>query len=407
MRTCACAALMLTLVTMAFDRGQECLGAMIPETAYSRSLGMPPLLVEQPALVFVFPQVAPRWSSRAMGLGLFGNQDENSTGWGVLLGSKSPFSLLLDDGPDMGALLHLDRAVQVGWGTELGKARLGLSAGVGHDQQESGSDSWSPANQSESSQDVKTRGYFGNLGLGYEASRWFADVALQLASAKAENDRVQRTSSFTEDTLFEDRSRQELKVTPALTARLGWRDTKGHGLQAVGAWRELDVDTTNLLRSESASASILQSAEGSVTGELWEVGVSASTDRDDVGRATVFAHYQKRDEPVLRTLSSTLRTVSEKSETTTVGLSLERALVSRLGVLAGFRTAYVDRSQESRQESLEDGRFSVNTTSSSSVTDRFSWGLVYEHHQLQLVGALDSRLDLQDLVLTLDASFLF
>ena len=34
-------------------------------------------------------------------------------------------------------------------------------------------------------------------------------------------------------------------------------------------------------------------------------------------------------------------------------------------------------------------------------------GLLYEHRQLQLVGALDSRLDLQDLVLTLDASFLF
>jgi hypothetical protein len=373
----------------------------VPESARSRSLGITPLLLDGEALVYRLPQLAPRYPGQLMALGLFGNFSANSSGLGVLAGVGANSFFLFNQTADFITAANGLRFMQAGWARSLGRTRIGLAV-RGTRIDDAVTVASSPARAAGS-----TRGHAIDVALGFGLGHGgrFLDVVGELRNLEGQQD--YGVSSNAGAARGRALISMESGWFPAIALRAGMRLGSGVQLTAAGSWSVEDVASSKELWISGLPVFIDDRPERD---RHWLAGLAGTAAMRHPGDITLFGHYQRDDSAEFLLESDHLAIRRTQIDLGTVGIALESRLWRRLELLAGLRGEY-------RRQLRDDQRLWVSSTTeiellaSSNETetwsDRFSWGLGYRHRRFELVGSVDARLSLENLILSLDARFFF
>ncbi len=227
----------------------------LPETARSSSALTPSVLLEDPANLFLFPQLAPAQSSVLMAFGASGTSAPRA-GANASLGGHSLFYLF-----QRGSLPRIyethelaERPIsRVGWGAQLGEYRLGFSyawamSGMKDDRLrrfETGDVQW----EREELSVFQTAHYWNaTLGIGWQRGRTSCDLALGLMQEDVESERTE-LNEFAH--LFEARKytieanlRAHSGIHPVLALRLALPLGEDTLLRTYGFFWDQGFETT-------------------------------------------------------------------------------------------------------------------------------------------------------------------
>jgi hypothetical protein len=379
----------------------------VPESAYSRSLGISPFLLDDVALGFRLPQLTATYRAQAVALGVSANGSSTTTGLGATAHAGSnAFFFLVQPAEDIAPLIGGSRAFQLGWGREIGRARFGVALrGTrtvnGRSRTSDGHGYVRDDYYNENSHALE-----GALGFGYGDEDRFIDLVVEARDQQADADsRVVEASPS--DTLSM-RSRRQLQgdLSPGVALRLGHTLGSGLRLVAAGDWAEDQLDGE--IEASRNDTGLEQSH--SDYRRRWSVGMTGTGSPARAGDITVFGQYGRADTDVTSSQYTSLNRATESIDSGVLGVAIERNIWRRLDGLAGLRAQYSRTRTSSETWTVSGSGGSVVSSSSyekESWNDRFGWGLAYRHDRFQVVGSIDSRLNLENLVLSLDARFYF
>ncbi len=372
--------------------------ADIPASANSRSLGIPPVFLEHPSLVFEFPAAATRFEPQLLGFSQASGSGDLGGG-AILQSGGSRFFLLSQPLTSWGRGSSAHRYAnlfQVGWATAPGRAHVGgaVRGAVGSLRNES--ESANEHNTQDRSSKSVRRMVEGSLGFGLMRDALSLDVAVaaRFEDVEAES----RSRSIRDSILTEESSRLDTHTPLWFTLSVRTVAEVGDESQMIVTGRWGNGDRTWYSKWEADGST--QHTEIDTDGRMWSAGVSFETRTTHVDWLSAFAHYGDHvDESV-----DFQGTGYAKNEQTTrvamLGLSLKKMLTDWLRLHAGARKTYeFDRSVSRFEYSDFTGSYRRRD---EAMADYFSWGVASTWRSLHLVGSMDATLDLEEVFLALD-----
>jgi hypothetical protein len=382
-------------------------GGAVPESAYSRSLGISPLLLDDFGLAFRFPQLGARYPAQATALGVSGNTSGNTTGIGAAAyAGRNALFILNQPAAGIGPLVGRTRAFQLGWGREFDAVRLGVAVRGSRSVDGIESTSGSSGNERGDFTNSNAHVIEGALGFGLGDADSFLDLVVELRNQETDWDRQRSYYSPSDSTVMRVRREMSADLSPGIALRLGRTLDSGVRLVAAGSWTE------DLLEGETAVQYNEQStriSDGDYV-RRWSVGFAGTGSPARAGDLTVFGEYDRQDREFSDASTSSVSRSANTLDVGLIGVAIERTIWRRLEGLAGLRAQYTRaKYQDDRWALTYPGAVHVESRlrETEAWTDRFGWGLAYRHDRFEVIGAMDARLNLENLVLTLDARFLF
>jgi hypothetical protein len=378
----------------------------VPASAYSRSLGIPPILLEHVAIAFQFPYRAATVNSQVFALGLFRNTSNNSTGLGGLLRHREDaFFVFSQPASDLAPQLGNNRAVQFGWGRATDEVRLGASIRGARRLSGSSESYASPPHYRDGFYNLSAHVVEAAVGVGAGDPHRFFDLVFELRTQKSDQDRRESSRTETRTTSTRVRLRAEDRLAPAVALRLGTTVAGATRLVAAATWTEESFDSAASLQVDTTSVT----RPTSNYGRRWQVAAAAYRPLVGSGELTVFGQYRRNDGSESHITTSTFSREQERVDSALIGAGLERNLWRWFDGLVGLRAEYLRTTSATTLLTVRYGEIYESSSGAQQEdwVDRFSWGLAFRHQRFELLGSLDARLSLDNLFLNLDATYYF
>ncbi len=385
-------------------------GADVPPSAQSDAMLYPAPLLDQPALVFRFPQLVTRYESQLFmtsdaywstdlvaggALGRFGNH-----GGFLLIKDRDPWTTL---GGTYGLSGLGSRAFQGGFGSAWGSFRAGIALLGSLEGGEDVERDTEPYNDRLSQSYNRFRDDLLELGTGFGwgNDRTRIDGALEISWLdQSGTDYSLTRQDDTPDEYW--RLRFEREKEPLLTAALRAGFPLGSKGEAVfaGYWAEEHSSWTGATRSD---VDTLLKSHPYV--DNWGVEAAVAWPLPKVDWFAVSASYRNLRKAALTDAYLGWTTRATTSRTGYVGLSLRKKIMRSLQGYAGIRGVYqLSRFEERRDSWIR--RYSVSREWTDEDFDgQAAWGMSYVWKDLRLMGKVSSTLELSRPFVSMDASF--
>jgi hypothetical protein len=392
-------------------------GGEIPESAFSSSLLVPGELLDQPALVFRFPQRAVEHPKGIIALAI-GDTLDSSLGGVFKLGSQTVF-VLVQDLPLTSRTTDYNssfaeslRLLQTGWAAGIGSLRCGVAL-------RGGLDHW----EEEDDDDYLLTHAEGNLdhveitaGFGLRWGDLFFDI---VGEGMLEGEEVVETRSGADTSAYNAESGLRLGVGAITGFPLG----SALSLRIAGDYQDRRVESDLSVHERYYSPFfgrylVLSSRRHHAEkGRTWSAGVLLSNRRDADIRWRGYAHYRSLRGPVeVLSLTQTSHSSIVNSasfrrrelELGRIGLSGERELAKGFRLHVGTQVSYEIQRRRSDTDRVSVGHYVVSYDQSGeyeearTVKKQFAWGLSRSWKGLDLTGSLSHTLAFEELLLLVD-----
>jgi hypothetical protein len=373
------------------------LSSTAPETAWSRSLGVPPLLLTYPSLIFHMPQYGATMNSQAFAIGI--SSSSSTSGLGAIghLGKYSLFALSREQ-PRFTDSAPTPNGLQAGWATDWGAIETGLVLRGGRTEAASRREDMIDTLQVASSNKIVSESVEGALGVSWSTGETRLDLLVEVGQADAEESRQSGgpSGNIVDATTF------ETGVAPSVSSRLNVPLSGATDFRAVGRWS--GYESTAKIANELPQGGSFNT-EKPLYVDTWEAGAGVAAEHRFLGTVAFYAHYDSERIPRVTSryemVVSQVRTFRRGS----LGVATHREFWEVVRFLAGIRHVYTYTRIEQTQ--TDPSRVSKVENVSEGGSDRFSWGVDLSTHHIQITGAMDANLNLLDLFFTLDVWVLF
>jgi hypothetical protein len=384
------------------------LGGEIPDNAYSRSLLIPPELLEHESLVFQYPQMAAGHESQVLAMA---NSGSSETGVGGILRSGSSrffllsqpvFSMTLSRGSFSSITREPLRLIQGGWALETDSARLGIAARASRLRERRDDKDFFPDDESRnrtSYSESRVNRWEASIGAGLRADHVLFDVAIEITREDLELGGLYLDRNDTLAINVDGRTDGGLGAAARLELPLG----KATSIRFAGKFLDMSIrgDQRQWIQGEPISTSFRD------YGHAWSAGVSVNIESERSHVWRWFGHYSNfRGGETLNTRSrADLDASLHEVDLVRVGLSLERPIRDEFILMAGVRSSYqreTIRVQDDSGTALRESR-----VENEDISEDFSWGLTRAYRDLLLTGAMSTTLELDNLFLSMDARLRF
>jgi hypothetical protein len=390
-------------------------GAEVPSSALSDAQLIPSSLLDQPTLVFRFPQLATRYESQFFMMSGGGSGSTDLFGGGAigrhgrcglfaLVQNRDPWTRL-GDGYGWSGLGS--RMFQGGFGSAWGPFRLGLALRGSMEGGETIGETRLP--DSERFEQTYSR-YRDDLvevgtGIGWGVGQTTVDLALEVASLDQAGTEysLERTEHDPDDYWH---LRFKRKKEPVLTTAIRGRIPLGSRAEALlaGYWGEAHTNWTGHARTETDT--LLNSRPYL---DNWGVDIAVAGPASKVDWLAVSASYRSYRKALLAgryvdyVSPQTYSTQAYARRSGYAGFSLRKRIIDRLDGYAGVRGVYQLTRTERRVESwIRSSEGSQETN--ESFASQAAWGLSFSWRSVRLTGRLTTTLELSQPFIKMDAS---
>lgn len=377
-------------------------GSEVPVSALSSSLGMDPILVRYPSLVFQLPQTACDFPAQAFGfVDGAGSGIGQEYGLGVIArpGRSALFALAQPASWSNGwyGPSFYTRSVQAGWGTRAGRWRFGaaLRGSQARDEEESSTtDEDYDGGERLSGSGLRSRltRMEAALGTGVRTPRLDLDLAFELRR----HDQTMTGAALDVQSSHKDTVGLGMEtdgdVAPAAIARARFRACDGTELVLAGEWNEFRASWSGWHYRASHEYSDVEWEAARIAfdeyGRRWFAGGALSSTMRRIDRITVSASYAEERQPYAGVSSYYPARTWTRTRTGAAAFSLRHEIARNLDAQAGLRVAYTDWRE--RRVSERPDYLSVGTDSGQGMNETFSMGLSYSWKRMRLAAALNT-----------------
>ena len=392
-------------------------GGEIPESAFSSSLLVPAELLDQPALVFRFPQRAVEHPKGIFALAI-GDTLDSSLGGVFKLGSQTVFVLVQDLSLTSrttdynSSFAESLRLLQTGWAAGVGSLRCGVALRGGLDQWEEEDEDEYLLTHAEGDLDHVEI----TAGFGLRRGDLFLDI---VGEGMLENEEVVERRSGADTSAYDAESGLRLGGGVITGFPLG----SALSLRLAGDYQDRRIESDLSVHERYFSPSfgrylVLSSQRHHAEkGRTWSAGVLISNRDGAEVHWRGYAHYRSLRGPVeVSALTQTSHSLivntssfrRRELELGRIGLSGERELPKGFRLYVGTQVSYEIQRRRWDRDRVSVGYYGVSYDQSSryeearTVTKQFAWGLSRSWKGLDLTGSLSHTLDFEELLLLVD-----
>ncbi|MBD3334220.1 MAG: hypothetical protein GF355_01785 [Candidatus Eisenbacteria bacterium] len=378
----------------------------VPETAYSRSTGAPPMFLEHLTLAFLYPSYTALLPAHVFGSAA--RYEEELALSAVIKGGRHRFFVLSQPwkegslGTSRGFPRERAPTLQVGWSANAGGARLGAAVRGTSLRTAESDDSRRPSSAylRESDEHIRYIELGGGLGAGSGENS--AELVLAHRLVKSDAADVSFDSGVYSDSLvFGLESKDVRQWSVALRVRIGIG--RRSCLTAAGAWHGLQQKWSAYIYTDEW----IQEMEVDPYGDLWQAGVLLKTAVRHADSVAVGVDYESLRSPWASLDTRMVALRFDQVRTARLHLTLWRPLYGDVNMQAGLRKSYSWDESNSRRVTVSgnDLRFERRSNKLEILSDRFSWGLAMKWRRLDVRGAVSTTLDLDDFFWAVDVMF--
>ncbi|RPJ44200.1 MAG: hypothetical protein EHM19_07155 [Candidatus Latescibacterota bacterium] len=369
----------------------------IPESALSHSLRIRPEFLDGEGLLFAFPQRASSVDAQVLSL-------SGSGALGMIGRTESAGFFVLAQGTPS----HLPGAstlYQAGWGIGLSSFSFGAAVRASYKSEQGQSGRLRIHDPEEYDFDGSTnldRSIQGAFGLGVHRGSFRADLAVDWERSSQEGGRVDRIGSYYDgyDTLWsqaESRNDGAWGASARVAFPLGEKVTA----VAVGSWIRPDQDWT----SAALADTFFLRRDEKLKIELWRAGVAFAFPGGMLDRIIVSSMVRVREGlDIVPRYDGFMRETAYRNYW--ISGSVEHAIRPPWVVRAGVEGRYEKSTFYETRLAIPDQIYYERSGEESMGAD-FSWGTSYRWRNIRLDGSVSKTLDIDYLLVGLDAHVLF
>ncbi len=359
-----------------------------PRSARGEAETLPVELVDERALLFVFPQLHATRSSEIIGLGLSDGQQ------GVVGSIGAGEARAFATSHRVASMLGTVRQWRGGlaFGRDRG-ARGGLSAAWTRRRTLQERESSGDPRQAILSERV-LNDLTASMGIGATGRRVVFDVVV----AATRPDRTVTSSRTLDDvsTRSETSSAHDLLLSAATRARL--RTSRRTTVSVYAAWN--DASETLSIRNDIAPFELDTDVDRYA--DVWKAAFMVAHRPERDRRIAFGVEYSDAD--AMNAVAGTLDAARHTTRTTTASLSLWEDLTRDVSAGAGIETSHVWM-RSTTVDVVHDGREERDRMISETNAERFAWGFEARKDRMTFTGAVRTSLTLTDPFFLVDARF--
>lgn len=370
----------------------------IPVTALSSSLNMDPILVDSPALVFVFPEMAADHPAQAMGtVDVYDYDQQNGLGVIARPGQHALFALSQPVSwrvAGYGSTRETSR-LQAGWSVRSGAWRLGAALRGSQLREENGrteqDDYYDPPRLTGRAFQERITRLEAALGAGLRSRSVDLDLSLELRR----HDQTISRASFTTTAQYSDTTALGIEtngdLSPAFSARARFEIGADAAIVVATEWSEFrarwDGWSYRAMHDDADEEWELVRLSPEQYGRRWFAGAAVLVPTRVVDEIDVSASFFDVDQPYIAADESYAWNIHEGLRTGAVAVSVREELLRNLEALAGLRVSYSER--RTSEEMRNSTRTSTDILKRDEMNENLSAGLAYSWRRFRLAGMLD------------------
>jgi hypothetical protein len=386
----------------------------VPESAYSRSLGLDPALLDYPSQMFRLPEMAPLYAPQAFAFSE--SRDELGLGASIKVGSQRLLVLSQPRPVRSGAATYSPgyaiggtTMLQAGWGGSLSGVRLGLAA-RGFIEQGWDDDSYQYFgyyyDDRRGYSEGRTRVLEGAFGIGIGTRRGRLDAAVESRWVNMDDGMAELSNSNGNETAVLAAFHRSGKPFYSYVLQAQLPVGPRSDLLATGSWGGHHESWGGYLLADVQGTQIDSVAQLESYEDAWMAGAALRTATAFLDRMTVAASYRSSKTPDFSAGQGDLSSRYSTARQGRISLSLEKQLRGPLHAQAGLDKFYTF-TRLSAVLLSPNNHVDFSTTQDEATTDRFSWGLTYSWRKIRLAGSLQTTLDLMSPFAALDVRYEF